>query len=125
MDDILTTFDVSKEEISKDSNAGVVKAIENINDMSVTFDVLKFERSNFVSPHAPENILLIVWTFEVSKVDKSKLVNEEHLENINDMSVTFDVLKFETSSLVRLLQPKNMSDILRQTSNPYSPHLSY
>ena len=108
MDVISVTLEVSKFDKSKD----VSPQLENIYDMFVTFDVLKFERTNFVSPHASVNIPLIVWTFEVSKVDKSKLVNEEQFANIMFIRVTFEVSKLETSKFVRFSQSENMSDIL-------------
>ena len=61
----------------------------------VTCDVLKVSPNTIdVRAEHPENIELISVTFEVLKLLKSSLSKLEQLENIQLISVIFEVLKF-------------------------------
>ena len=67
--------------------------LQNIQLISVTFEVSKLERSREVKEEQPENILFIFVTLEVSKLEKSIEVKEEQELNIPLMSVTCEVLR--------------------------------
>ena len=87
---------------------------ENIEDISVTFAVLKLLKSREERLLQPENIDDISVTFAVLKLLKSR---EERLlqpENIDDISVTFSVLKnsFIPTISIRLSQPANHNELL-------------
>ena len=65
----------------------------NIKRISVTFEVLKLERSSDVKAAHPKNIPNIVVTFSVLKLLRSSDVKAEQSANISLICVTFEVLK--------------------------------
>ena len=53
-----------------------------MNIISVTFEVLKLDKSNEINEEQPWNINPILFTFEVLKFDKFNEINEEQPWNI-------------------------------------------
>ena len=83
----------------------------NIELISVTFEVLKFDETvKLLSELIPENMLIIFSTFEVSILDgSSRRISDDISANIYDMSSTFEVSK--SSGIVRRpreLTPSNI-----------------
>ena len=52
--------------------------LENIDLISVTFEVLKFDKSNEINDEHPENIYLILVTDEELILGKSNEFSDEH-----------------------------------------------
>ena len=61
--------------------------------MSVTFAVLKLDRSSAVSASQPVNMEYILVTFCVLKLETFKLVSTLQPENVDSIVATFDVSK--------------------------------
>ena len=82
--------------------------------------MLKFERSNEVSPIHSLNIPYIFVTLEVLKLETSNEVSPLQPQNIPYILVTLEVLKLETSNEVSLLQYINIPPIsvTREVLNP-------
>ena len=67
--------------------------------MSVTFWVLKCDKSREGNAMQPRNILPMSVTFWVLKCDKSREVNAMQPENIPPMSFTSEVLRYSNPSI--------------------------
>ena len=63
------------------------------------------DKFNDINPLQLENMLDISLTFEVSKLYKFKEFNKLHEENIELILLTFDVLKFDKSNDLKLEHP--------------------
>ena len=87
-------------------------APENIDVMSVTFEVSKFERSRVVRERALSNIEFMLVTFEVLKLERFSVASESVSLNIKDIFVTLDVSKFVRSREVRRKHPKTYKTYL-------------
>ena len=76
--------------------------------ISVTLDVSKFEISNDSNDVQNMKILFIFFTFWVLKLDKFKEDNVMHPSNNKDISLTSEVSKLFNSMLFNEIHPENI-----------------
>ena len=76
--------------------------------MFVTWEVLKFWKSNEINEEHPENIENIPWTLVVIKLDKFSDEIDEQSANIVPMLIIWEVSNWEKSKLLISEHPLNM-----------------